>query len=194
MDVLLELLVGHAGPPVGAQVLDLVGIDLRDVHVAAFDVSPLPIGYRGRGDAHHHGDLVQPEPMAAIGEPQREPHRILGVFYRVRPVGPEVAVAEAPPSGSALVADAEASLGLADGMARIQIIEHLVDKLLRIRHLFLLENYFSRFRGAPPWKIMPPEIGRSVSESFGILEIATSFPLRNSILRSRIILVSQLLL
>ena len=150
MDVLLELLVGHAGPPVGAQVLDLVGIDLRDVHVAAFDVSPLPIGYRGRGDAHHHGDLVQPEPMAAIGKPQREPHRILGVFYRVRPVGPEVAVAEAPPSGSALVADAEASLGLADGMARIQIIEHLVDKLLRIRHLFLLENYFSRFRGAPP--------------------------------------------
>ena len=34
-----------------------------------------PIGYRGRGDAHHHGDLVQPEPMAAIGKPQREPHR-----------------------------------------------------------------------------------------------------------------------
>ena len=45
----------------------------------------LPIGYRGRGDAHHHGDLVQPEPMAAIGKPQREPHRILGVLVQIEP-------------------------------------------------------------------------------------------------------------
>lgn len=60
------------------------------------------------------------------------------------------------------MADAEASLGLADGMARIQIIEHLVDKLLRIRHLFLLENYFSRFRGAPPVFIGKSEKVRTV--------------------------------
>ena len=50
-------------------------------------------------------------------------YRLMTVSYTH--LGPEVAVAEAPPSGSALVADAEASLGLADGMAPVSYT-HLV--------------------------------------------------------------------
>lgn len=89
----------------------------------------------------HGRDLVQPEPVAAIGQAERRPHGIQRVFYRVGPAVAEIAVSLTAPARSALVACAEARLRLSRRMSCVESIQHFLDEAFGARRIIILENY-----------------------------------------------------
>ena len=127
MYVAPELLVAHLVQLAFAEVVDLAGVDLGDLHGRALHVSLLPIGDGWGRHPEHRGDFVEPEPMASVCEAECEPHRLKRVFYRMGAVDLEVAVAFASPPGRALVAHAEAALRVSSRVPFVQICQNFID-------------------------------------------------------------------